>query len=229
MHRLCTNQEQFANQDKTAPLKLVLCCLFCVATCRQPACHLSGRFLPPSLLEVPSQLFERLFTSPTTLAQLCLHHHTAQTLPQHLANALASYYKQRYASALALSARAAAGLAEQIFGQYGDEAGGCGIWRGSWELLSGLPGDVAAAGSLREVRNADRPALQLCSEVLVSYCDASHVLGAGTWCSIGLGTVSSSVWAVWGRGKGLWHLAWLLGIAEWAALGMLLLLGAYKR
>jgi hypothetical protein len=68
-----------------------------------------------------------------------------------LAEALASYYRQLYASPLALLARAAAGLAEQMYGQYGDEAAGCGIWRGSWELLSGLPAAVAAAGSLREV------------------------------------------------------------------------------
>ncbi|KAF6250594.1 hypothetical protein COO60DRAFT_795943 [Scenedesmus sp. NREL 46B-D3] len=119
--------------------------------CRQPACHLSGRFLPPALLEVPSQLFERLLTSPAHLAQLCRHHTTAQPLPPHLAGALASYYGQRYASPLALSARAAAGLAEQMYGRYGDESAGCGIWRGSWELLSGLPGAVAAAGSLREL------------------------------------------------------------------------------
>jgi Zn-dependent oligopeptidase len=101
---------------------------------------------------VPSQLFERLFTSPAKVAQLCLHADSAQPLPLHLADALASYYQQRYASPLALSARAAAGLAEQMYGQYGDEAAGCGIWRGSWELLSGLPAAVAAAGSLREVR-----------------------------------------------------------------------------
>lgn len=133
-------------------LAINLCtCLHCYCQRRQPACHLSGRFLPPSLLEVPSQLFERLFTSPHILAQLCHHHQTAQPLPAHLAGPLTSYYSRRYASPLALSARAAAGLAEQMLGQYGDEAGGCGIWRGSWQLLSGLPGAAAAAGSLREV------------------------------------------------------------------------------
>ncbi|WIA35496.1 hypothetical protein OEZ86_003925 [Tetradesmus obliquus] len=125
--------------------------LHLVLSSRQPACHLSGRFLPPSLLEVPSQLFERLFTSPHILAQLCHHHQTAQPLPAHLAGPLASYYSRRYASPLALSARAAAGLAEHMLGQYGDEAGGCGIWRGSWQLLSELPGAAAAAGSLREL------------------------------------------------------------------------------
>ena len=43
----------------------------------------------------------------------------------------------------------AASLAELMYGEYGGDMED--YWRGAWEAASGLPGGVAAAGSLREV------------------------------------------------------------------------------
>lgn len=121
---------------------------------RQPACHLSGRFIPPSLLEVPSQLIERLLTRPSVLMQLCRHHQAQQPLPADMAAALAAHYGCKYNSGLAVLGRVAAGLAEQMYGHFGGD--GDNYWRGSWEAVSGLPREVASHGCLKEVRDFDR-------------------------------------------------------------------------
>lgn len=49
-----------------------------------------------------------------------------------------------------MSARVAVSVAECMYGKYGGEMDD--DWRGSWEVVSGLPPSVAASGSLREVR-----------------------------------------------------------------------------
>jgi len=64
--------------------------------CRQPGCLLSGRFLPPYDLELPPQLMERLLLDPSVLACICLHQHSRQSLPAHVAAALADYYGSRW-------------------------------------------------------------------------------------------------------------------------------------
>lgn len=86
---------------------------------------------------------------PTILSRICLHPATLVPLPAHFAASLADYYGSRYGSALALSARVAAGLAEQMYGQFGGD--GENYWRGCWQSVSGLPEPVAAAGCLQEV------------------------------------------------------------------------------
>jgi hypothetical protein len=55
----------------------------------------------------------------------------------------------RYNTALAVSARVAASLAELMYGEYGGDMEN--YWRGAWEAAAGLPAGVAATGSLREV------------------------------------------------------------------------------
>eukprot|EP00775_Hariotina_reticulata_P003035 gene3035-3316_t len=74
---------------------------------------------------------------------------TLAPLPAHFAASLADYYGSRYGSALALSARVAAGLAEQMYGQFGGD--GENYWRGCWQAVSGLPEPVAVAGCLQEM------------------------------------------------------------------------------
>jgi Zn-dependent oligopeptidase len=117
--------------------------------CRQPAGHLAGRFLTPTLIEVPSQLFEQLLMQPTVLSRICLHPATSAPLPAGFAGNLAAYFGSRYGSALAMSARVAAGLAEQMYGQFGGD--GENYWRGCWQAVSWLPEPVAVAGCLQEV------------------------------------------------------------------------------
>lgn len=75
-------------------------CWRLLVLCRQPACHLSGRFLPPQLLELPPQLMERLLLQPGVLARVCTHTVSQQPLPGHLAEALAAYYSSRWAQPL---------------------------------------------------------------------------------------------------------------------------------
>lgn len=75
-------------------------CWCLLGLCRQPACHLSGRFLPPQLLELPPQLMERLLLQPGVLARVCTHAVSQQPLPGHLADALAAYYSSRWAHTL---------------------------------------------------------------------------------------------------------------------------------
>lgn len=93
---------------------------------------------------------ERLFTYPELLSQLCLHHQTLEPLPAELSAAVGSYYGCKYNSALALSARTAAALAEQMYCEFGGD--GDDYWRQAWRGVAGLPGVVAQQGSLREVR-----------------------------------------------------------------------------
>jgi Zn-dependent oligopeptidase len=84
------------------PTRLPHACLP-ACCCRQAACHLSGRFLPPELLELPPQLMERLMCEPDVLAGVCLHCDSQDHLPAHLATALAAYFSSRCAHSLAAS------------------------------------------------------------------------------------------------------------------------------
>jgi hypothetical protein len=83
----------YGNRTLAKPSGLVLVLVF--VHCRQPACHLSGRFLPLQQLELPSQLMERLMLQSGVLARVCLHHNTKQHMPGHLAAVLADYYGSR--------------------------------------------------------------------------------------------------------------------------------------
>jgi hypothetical protein len=61
---------------------------------------LSGRFLPPDLLELPSALFERLMLEPRALRAVCRRR--GAPLPPAEAAALARHFRWRYGSPLAV-------------------------------------------------------------------------------------------------------------------------------
>jgi hypothetical protein len=80
---------------------------------------LSGRFLPPDALELPSALFERLLLEPRALSAVCRGAGGAP-LPAAAAGEAARHFRWRYGSPLAVQVRA---------GHHGNLAkGGAGRW-----------------------------------------------------------------------------------------------------
>jgi len=111
--------------------------------------HLSGRFIPPDLLELPSALFERTLLNPTALTALCRDARSGAPLAPAPAAALAAHFRARYGGALAVQDRVCAALAEQLMGLFPGDTMGEDTWGAVWDAFSSLP--PAVEGTTRQV------------------------------------------------------------------------------